>query len=101
MVPESAFTEEVKTTLPILDLTLNMVVAAEWMVRNNADPDELELVCVFAAEKKDQLEAACSCLDGTRDLPCAHALAVLQEVRRHDVILKKITQRQTSPVRAA
>ena len=101
MVPESAFTEEVKSNLLQLNLTLEMAVAKEWVVRDNDIPDRLEVVYVFriAHYFEDEMGAACSCTLGAKDEPCPHALEVFNEVRANPHILRQILKGpQPSPV---
>ena len=90
MIAENAFTEKEKTALETSDLSFEMAVATEWIVRDNNRPDNLMLVYVAPSETEDELQAACSCDDGALDKPCLHALGVLREIRAQNHILHQI-----------
>lgn len=88
MVPENAFTDKEENLLESLNLSYESSLGVEWVVRDEADPDNLLLV--FVTPGDGQLQAACSCSRGARDLPCAHALGVFRQVRADEQILKEI-----------
>jgi SWIM zinc finger. len=94
MLPENAFTEKEQIALLNLNLTIEMAVACEWIVRDNDHPDTLLTCFISATDDGTLLQASCSCLDGTRNLPCPHALGVLQEVRAQNHILNQILTRR-------
>ena len=98
MISENAFTDKEKNALESLDLTFEMAVATEWIVRDNNAPDNLMLVYVAPAETENELLAACSCDDGADDCPCPHALGVLQEIRGQNHILHQILSRRSPAI---
>lgn len=94
MLPENAFSEKEQIALLSLDLTIEMAVATEWIVRDNRIPDSLMLVYVAPTDVENELQAACSCPDGVLNKPCPHALAVFQEIRDQTHILQTILSRR-------
>lgn len=94
MISEKGFTDKEETALEGLDLTLEMAVPTEWVVRDNDNPDNLVMVYVEPTDSADELQAACSCEDGAADRPCPHALAVFQEIRGQNHILHYILSRR-------
>lgn len=93
MISEKAFDEKDKDLLLKTPLKSEMAVPSEWIVREDAKPDEL--LTVFVAPATDgSLQAACSCLLGTMDQKCPHALDVFQRVRANDEILVQLMKRR-------
>ena len=93
MISEKCLTEHEQIQLINLNLTVEMAIATEWVIRDNDQPDSLIMVYVAPTEDA-QLQAACSCIQGTKDLPCAHALAVFQEIRDQNHILEELMRRR-------
>lgn len=92
MVPEKAFTDKEQKELAATPLHTEMAVAQEWISREERDPDQL--FTIFVAPTVDgELQAACACLRGARDLPCIHALDVFQKIRANPVILNEVFKR--------
>lgn len=94
MVSEKAFNEKDKLVLQETPLRSEMAVPSEWVVREDAKPDELLTVFVAPTSTVDELQAACSCLRGARDLTCPHALDVLNKCRASEEILVQLFKRR-------
>ncbi len=93
MISEKAFSEKDKLRLEQTPLKSEMAVPSEWIVREDARPDELLTVFVAPAGAAD-LQIACSCLRGAQDLTCPHALDVLNQVRASEEILVQLFKRR-------
>jgi hypothetical protein len=94
MVSENAFTEKDKRALEETPLRSEMAVPSEWVVREEARPDELLTVFVAPSDHFDELQAACSCLRGAQDLTCPHALDVFNQIRANEHILVQLFKRR-------
>lgn len=93
MFSESAFTGKDKKTLAEIPLKSEMANPGEWIVREDANPDELLTVQVWP-DCRGELIAACTCFPNAQDLPCAHALDVFNQIRANDEILVQILKRK-------
>lgn len=94
MVSEKAFTEKDKRVLEETPLRSEMAVPSEWIVREDARPDELLTVFVAPTSDGETLQAACACLRGAQDLTCPHALDVLNRCRASEEILVQLFKRR-------
>jgi hypothetical protein len=102
MISETAFTEKEKSELALLkladQLTIEMAAPKEWIVRDKSRPDDLMLVYVCLEEDLRTLQAACSCLDGAQDLPCPHALEVMNRARASEEVMLQLAMRRPEQV---
>jgi uncharacterized Zn finger protein len=96
MLPETRFTDKEKRELDTRNLAIEMAHYNEWIVADEALPDDLLVCYVSPTGQGDELEIACSCADGAADRPCAHALAVLNLIRSDDRILVQLHRRKMS-----
>ena len=95
MISENAFTEKDKQVLEETPLRSEMAAPGEWIVREDAKPDELLTVYVFVDCHGD-LSALCSCWPNAEGQPCPHTLDVINKVRANDEILIHLLKRRNA-----
>src|SRR5688572_25568324 len=100
MIAENRFSDKEEKRLASMRLRFEMAVAAEWVVRDEDQPDNLLVVFVAPTANGEELQGACCCSEGTRDLPCPHALGVFKEIRANPHILDEILRRRPAPAAA-
>ena len=96
MLPEARFTDKEKSELDTTKLAIEMAHCREWIIADEALPDDLLVCYVAPMSTGDELQIACSCVDGAQDRPCAHALGVLNRIRSDEQILIQLFRRKPS-----
>ncbi len=93
MISENAFTEKDKNILAASPLKSEMAIPNEWIVREDARPDEL--LNVYVVMNGDgQLWVACTCIRGAQDVTCPHALDVITRIRSDEAILIQLSKQR-------
>lgn len=89
MISESIFDDNDNRQLAGLVFSVEMAVCNEWIVRDDADPDNLSLVYLKPAED-GTIHAACSCSEGSADRKCLHALAVINQIKDQPWLIRQL-----------